>query len=211
MNDLQTKIINQLIENWEFILFCIFTASIFLQMIYYLLFYLRIAAHKNKKPNQTKQSVSIVICARDEEENLKNHLPTISNQNHSNYEVFVILDACSDDSQNVVKDLLLTHKNLRYTTIVKDAKFSHGKKLALTIGIKGAQHNILLLTDADCVPSSPEWINYMTSHLVNGYDIVLGYGKYKQQKGFLNQIVRYDTFFIAQQYLSFALSGCPYM
>jgi cellulose synthase/poly-beta-1,6-N-acetylglucosamine synthase-like glycosyltransferase len=110
-----------------------------------------------------------------------------------------------------MKNLVKEYSCLRYTVIVKDDKFTHGKKLALTVGIKGAKSDKLLLTDADCYPASQNWITRMAYHFNAGYDIVLGYGKYKPQKGFLNRIIRYDTFFIGQQYLGMALSGLPYM
>jgi cellulose synthase/poly-beta-1,6-N-acetylglucosamine synthase-like glycosyltransferase len=110
-----------------------------------------------------------------------------------------------------MKNLVAEYPNLRYTIITKDAKFSHGKKLALTIGIKGAKHSVLLLTDADCAPSSEKWLHRLTSPLAQGYEIVLGYGKFQPKKTFLNRLIRYDAFFIAQQYLGTALMGIPYM
>jgi cellulose synthase/poly-beta-1,6-N-acetylglucosamine synthase-like glycosyltransferase len=103
------------------------------------------------------------------------------------------------------------YSNLRTTEIKKDFKFIHGKKLALTIGIKAAKHAWVLLTDADCRPASPLWISGMHKHFGPPNDVVLGYGRYEPRKGLLDKFIRFDTFFIAMQYISFAVAGFPYM
>lgn len=122
------------------------------------------------------------------------------------------MDDCSeDDTDMLIKRLKLKYKNLRSTTIKPDDKFSHGKKLALTIGIKAAKNDWVLLTDADCKPDSENWISAMASNFIESRQIVLGYGGYLPNKGILNKIIRFDTFFIALQYLSFGLFGKPYM
>jgi hypothetical protein len=103
------------------------------------------------------------------------------------------------------------YKHLRYTTIPANEKFLHGKKLALTIGLKSAKYEQVLLTDADCYPADPAWIEKMVSHLTGKKKIVLGYGKYERRGGLLNLLIRYETVFTAIQYLSFAIKGQPYM
>jgi biofilm PGA synthesis N-glycosyltransferase PgaC len=200
-----------LTQNWSLYLFFIVAVAVFIQLIYYYFVYFRVTLHRHKKTEDINRDVSVVICARNEEQNLIDNLPKLVSQNYSNYEVFIILDACIDGSLDLMKNLVKEYSCLRYTVIVKDDKFTHGKKLALTVGIKGAKSDKLLLTDADCYPASQNWITRMAYHFNAGYDIVLGYGKYKPQKGFLNRIIRYDTFFIGQQYLGMALSGLPYM
>ncbi|HON19201.1 MAG TPA: glycosyltransferase, partial [Salinivirgaceae bacterium] len=139
------------------------------------------------------------------------NLPKILNQKYPNFEVFVALDACTDESETLIRTLLENYTNLRYTIIPKDPKFHHGKKVALTIAIKGAKHEHLLLTDADCYPASEHWISEMVKPFNQGYQLVLGYGKYSGKKSLLNKLVRYETFFIAQQYLGMAKAGIPYM
>ncbi|MBK8806227.1 MAG: hypothetical protein IPO21_06140, partial [Bacteroidales bacterium] len=99
----------------------------------------------------------------------------------------------------------------RYTSLVEDAKFKHGKKLALTVGIKSAKYETLLLTDADCFPASNQWLSKMVSNFVDKKEVVLGYGAYSPQKGLLDKIIRYDTLFIAMNYFSFAHAGLAYM
>lgn len=193
-----------------FITALFFTISLFVQLFYYLFFYLRLAYVKSGT-NGENSPVSVIICARDEAENLEKFLPSVLKQNYPEFEVIVVNDCSEDCTEDILKNLQKTYKNLKFTTIKKDEKFTHGKKLAQTIGIKAAKNEILLFIDADCYPKSENWIKSICSNYFKNTEIVLGYGSYEKTKGFLNKIIRFDTFFIALQYMSFALAGVPYM
>ncbi len=125
--------------------------------------------------------------------------------------MIVVNDSSTDHSEDVLSAISLQYKHLRFTTIPANEKFSHGKKLALTVGLKSATFDHVLLTDADCYPTGDQWIRKMTSRLSREMEIVLGYGRYEKRKGFLNALIRYETVFTAIQYFSFALKGKPYM
>ncbi len=190
----------------------IFLLSFTVQMFYYLYFFLRLTIHRYSDTIVSSgKPVSVIICARNEANNLENNLPYILEQDYPDYEVIVVNDCSEDHTEEVLARLKEKYSNLRSTILKKDVKFTHGKKLALTIGIKSALYEYLLLTDADCRPSSPLWISQMQKHFVPPNEIVLGYGSYERKPGLLNKLLRFDTFFIALQYLSFALAGFPYM
>jgi len=124
----------------------------------------------------------------------------------------VVNDCSEDDSEMVLARLKQKYPRLYYTNIPMDRRFHHGKKLALTIGVKAAAHDYLVLTDADCKPVSSQWLKkIMEGFSDEEKEIVLGFGGYRKTKGFLNLLIRYDTFWVAMQYLGFALSGKPYM
>ena len=92
-----------------------------------------------------------------------------------------------------VKEFEKQYPNLVVVTIEKHINQRPGKKFALTLGIKTAKHEHLLLTDADCLPNSKNWAMQMCSNF-NSADIVLGYGGYEKKKGLLNKLIRFDTF-----------------
>jgi cellulose synthase/poly-beta-1,6-N-acetylglucosamine synthase-like glycosyltransferase len=188
--------------------------SIFFLSIRFLYDLIILIAFSRKQKYQTSKSneipVSIVICAKNEGENLRKHLPLICEQNYSNYEVVVVNDGSEDDSLRVLMEFDQKYSHFKYTHIPKDEKFEHGKKLALTIGIKAAEHDNILLTDADCIPLSKNWIKEMAVRLAHK-QIVLGYGGYNTEKGLLNKIIRFDTVQIARNYLGLARLGMPYM
>lgn len=197
------------IEFW----FCIlFIVACGIQILFYLFFYMRISIIKRKKRTAIQEDpVSVIICARNEEENLKKFLPAFLEQKYSNYEVIVVNDSSEDDSEFVLNDFAKKYSHLRISTIKKDAKFSHGKKLAITIGIKAAKYEKMLFCDADCVPQSDQWLRLMQQSFRDKKEIILGYGGYQQQSGFLDKLIRYDTYSIAVNYMSFAHAGIPYM
>jgi glycosyltransferase involved in cell wall biosynthesis len=90
--------------------------------------------------------------------------------------------------------------------------FWGNKKYALTLGIKAAKNDYLLFTDADCYPTSNEWITAMSSQFTMQKTIVLGYGGYEKiAKSFLNKLIRFETLLTAIQYFSWAKAGHPYM
>jgi len=155
--------------------------------------------------------VSVIICARNEAENLEKHLPAFLAQDHPDFEVVVVNDCSTDHTEEVLMNLKVDHPHLRYTSIQPDKKFIHGKKLAVTVGIKAARHEHLLLSDADCYPSSDQWVSRMSAHFSATTELVLGVGKYARTRGLLNLLVRYETLFTAMQYISFAIKGKPFM
>ncbi len=155
-------------------------------------------------------SVSIIICARNESKNLQKYLDRILNQNYRSFEVVVVNDDSSDSTSNILLNFHIKYPILRIVTL-KDKPKGSGKKFALAEGIKAAKHEILLLTDADCMPNSKYWIRDMVKHLDDQTDIILGYGPHNKAKDILNKWIRYETLNTATQYFSFALAGMPYM
>ena len=154
----------------------------------------------------------MVICARDEDENLARNLPGVLVQNYSSSsEVVVINDNSLDDSKYILQELKKTFKSLNVVELTQEAKLIAGKKYPLSIGIREAKYEVLLLTDADCVPASEHWIQKMQDGYEEHIEIVLGYGAYHKCKGLLNKLIRFETFHTALQYLSYALAGMPYM
>ncbi len=198
-------------HDFEKIVFILFGLSLLIQLAYYLFVYSRMIFYKQKDTHTSNEPVSVIICARNEVENLKKHIPLILTQDYPNYEVIVVNDCSYDESEETLSVLQTKYPRLRVTTINEDKKFFHGKKLALTIGIKAAKNELLLLTDADCYPVDKNWINRMQQNFTDKTEIVLGYGGYIKRKGLVNKLIRFDTFFIALQYFGLALAGKPYM
>ena len=191
-----------------FFLFC-FAAAI--QLSYWLWFYLTPYLYKRSETEVGKEPVSVIICARNEADNLRNFLPAVLEQDYPSYEVIVVNDCSEDSSYDILGQLLIKYPHLRISSINKDPKFTHNKKFAQFIGIKAASNDILVFTDADCQPVSNKWLSYMTSNFDNKTDFVLGYGGYFNEKGLLNRYIRQDSMFIAMQYIGMALRGIPYM
>lgn len=195
------------------ILFYIFTAVICIQIFYYLFFFRRLAFYKAPGKKDTQEyPVSIIICGRDEAANLAKNLPGVLVQDYrTTNEVVVVNDNSTDDSKYILEEYQRSFKNLNPISLTQEAKMIPGKKFPLSIGIKSSKYEIVLLTDADCIPASEFWLKKMQDAYQPGTEIVLGYGAYRKHKGILNKVIRFETFFSALQYFSYALAGIPYM
>jgi cellulose synthase/poly-beta-1,6-N-acetylglucosamine synthase-like glycosyltransferase len=204
--------LDQLLQNhWGLTMLGLCVAGWLAQVIY-LLGYFRLASTREESAaKKSLQPVSVVICARNEEKNLMNNLPVIMDQNHPEFEVIVVNDSSWDDTGSILKAYSLRYSNLKVVSLDEEKQNMQGKKFALTLGIKAAKYDIVLLTDADCLPLSDKWISEMTSGITENKQIVLGFSPYHKYPGWMNKIIRFDTMMIAVQYLGFAKAGKPYM
>jgi cellulose synthase/poly-beta-1,6-N-acetylglucosamine synthase-like glycosyltransferase len=194
------------------IVFSVFAAVLLVQLFYYLFFYSRLAFYKPKEIIKSTEPVSVIICARNEEDNLRENLPLILAQDFPDFEVIVVNDRSYDGSYDLLKDMAEVNPKLKFINIDEEIIVSGSKKFALTLGIKKAANDILLLTDADCKPASQQWISQMQGRFTEKTDIVLGVGVYRKKDfSLLNMLIRYDTFLTALQYLSYSLAGQTYM
>ncbi|HLP05387.1 MAG TPA: glycosyltransferase [Paludibacter sp.] len=190
----------------------------FSHQLYYYFRYLNGVLHYKQQVRKGKVQfatgqppVSVIICAKDEAENLRKFLPFILEQDYPDFEVIVINDSSTDDTDILLNDLSVLYSNLRTTFVPVGANNLSTKKLGLTLGIKAAKNDILLFTDADCKPEGKNWIARMVRNFNPETDFVLGYGAYMNKKGLLNRMITYDTLFIALQYMGMALARKPYM
>ena len=202
-----------LLLHWQLILFILFCSVTIIQLFYYLFFFSRLFFYKEKaKETSRTNAVSVIICARDEAENLAQNLPGALVQEYkTTHEVIVVNDNSFDDSKYLLEELKKTFRQLQVVELTQEAKMIPGKKFPLSIGIKSAKYEIVLLTDADCVPASELWIDKMQETFDEQTEIVLGYGAFHKKSGLLNKIVRWETFHTALQYFSYALAHTPYM
>jgi glycosyltransferase involved in cell wall biosynthesis len=202
---------------WVLLLFGLFAGSVVLSLFYQLYFFRRLAFYRQSEPSvgasamQELPGVSVVVCAWNELENLKKLLPVLLEQNYPKFEVVVVDDRSDEECYEYLLFESLKEPRLQRVRIDDTPDHVSSKKYALTLGIKAAQYDCLLLTDADCLPQSKDWIALMTSGLRNDKQVVLGFSPYRYSGGWLNFLIRHETFYTAVQYMSFAVAGIPYM
>jgi len=194
-------------------LFWILSLCLIIQLLVYLLVFRGLAAYKQPiSKSGSLPSVSVIIAARDEARNLKKYLSLILEQDYPDFEVIVVDDQSEDGTKELLEEMHVQYPHLRIVTITEHVNEFAGKKLGLTLAFKAAQHEILLLTDADCTPVSNQWIRKMVEPYENeSTEIVLGFSPYKPKSSLINLFIRFDTFYTAFQYFSLTLAGMPYM
>ncbi len=192
-------------------LFYLFVTTVFVQVLYWVFLFGKFAFAEKYNSEEKIVPVSIIIAAKNEAHNLEHFLPKILNQDYENFEVIVINDASTDETDQIIKDFQKDSKNLNYIHLEASEHYSGNKKNAITKGIGAAQHENLLFTDADCEPVSDHWITEMSSQFNKDVAIVFGYGAYKKLPTFINKLIRYETLLTAIQYFSYAKIGLPYM
>jgi poly-beta-1,6-N-acetyl-D-glucosamine synthase len=193
------------------VVFWVLVFGLVLQLFYLLYFFLRLARYQRPEGIVEFPPVSVVICARNEDDNLVAFLPIVLAQDYPHFEVVVVNDCSFDNTEDILKEFADRNAHLKVVTIKEDEYYAHGKKVALMMGIKGAKHEHLLLTDADCRPAGTNWLRSMAAHFTTETEIVLGYGPYEKQAGLLNKLIRFDAFMVALHYLSFSLARVTYM
>lgn len=184
-------------------------------LAYYWGLFSRLAFYKtDKEQAQTdfQPPVSVVICAHNERHNLERYLPEIMSQDYDDFEVVVVNDCSDDDTEELLVELSRLNPALKVVHLRQSLNFFRSKKFPLSMGIKSAKNEVLLLTDADCAPAGRNWISEMIApYRQSDTEVVLGYGPYRRKPGLLNLLIRFDTLQIAMQYLSYALAGKAYM
>lgn len=181
-----------------------------IQMLYWLYFLVGLVRIKTGQSSHNDLGISVVVAAQNEIHNLRALVPRVLKQDHQNFELIVVNDRSEDGTFDFLIDLEKKEDKLRVLHIHDRPEHINGKKYALTLGIKAAKHNNILLTDADCLPVSDQWIATMAS----GYEastFVLGFSSYTKLKGFLNYFIRFETLLTGIQYLASAINGRPYM
>lgn len=178
--------------------------------LYFLPFYIYLNKEKTIRNSGVNRRVSVLVAAHNELVNLKKLVPVLLQQKYPDYEIIIALDRCSDGSVEWLKTISDSKLQIIEQHTIKDG--IHPKKQIIGAGVDLASGEIILLTDADCIPVSENWIQTMAAEFrEEKTQIVIGYSPYKSLPGVLNSLIQYETLHTAVQYLSFALQGKGYM
>lgn len=197
---------------WDCVL-AVLLLFVLIYQLYFLLRYMRKGAQLTPVNEQTElPGVSVIVCARNEEENLQDYLHNLLTQDYPLYEVIVVDDGSEDQTRMILEQYARQCNNMYHTFVPHGARVMSTKKLALTIGIKAAHYDYILLTDADCRPESKKWIREMMGGFADANaELVLGFSPYFEHDTLLSRLISYDTLWSGLLYMGMARSGHPYM
>lgn len=188
-----------------------------IQIIYYFCVYGKLIFNKKKKQTEDTASqtealppVSVVIAAKNEEYHLKDKLVFFLEQDYPEFEVIVVNDASTDECEYVLKAFSKLYPCLKVVNIVENVNKFRGRKFPISLGIKSAKYDHIVLAGADCVPSGFEWLKNLARNFSGKKEVVLGFCTYTKQKGLFKFLLQYDNLTTAMNYMGLALSGHPY-
>lgn len=207
---IQKTISEQILQDpiifWLSLAFAIFTL---VQLIYFWGIFSRLAFYREKNKNEAINPVSVVITANNQYVDLKDHLPAFLSQDYPHFEVVVVIDNSNDGSDELLGDLSREYSNLKIVELHQKLNWFSGRKFPLSLGIKSATHNLILLSDPTCLPENPNWIREMLAAYSPEKEIVIGYSTYKTSSS-INKWLRFTAFYDALLYVSMAISGSPF-
>lgn len=156
--------------------------------------------------------VSIIVDACTETGQLSRFLPLVLTQEYPEYEVVVVANSEAESTSDALSSLKVEHPNLRITFAPRGTRTLSRKKLALMIGIKAAQYDIVLTTCANCRVTSGQWLATMMRNFTPEVDMVLGYSHYRyhRDKRWGRRLRVFDTVSTGAQWLLSAIHGHPY-
>lgn len=208
---------NVLTDSFTIFLLAVLLLSTLTLSLYYGLVYLRVGRNKDTRtplpdavPDNAWPSVSVVIVAHNESEFLKESLPYLLEQEYPDYEVVVVDYTSQDDTPFVLRVCAENYPHLKPVNFPEDVNMFRGKKYPLSIGIKSATKDVILLTEPDCIPRSFDWIRHMMCGYMHGASIVMGYSLLKENNTLLNAFERYDNMMFSASYIGMAMIGNPY-
>ncbi|MEQ9424989.1 MAG: glycosyltransferase [Cyclobacteriaceae bacterium] len=192
------------------ILYYTFLSALAVQLFFWLSF-LRLLFKKSAKPADKPAPVSVIVCAWNENQNLRELVPLLLSQDHQNYEVIIVDDRSTDESYDYLIEQRDKNKNFKHVRVDTVPDHIDAKKYAVTLGVKAAQNDHLLFTDADCRPQSNQWVSQMVSEFQDETIFVLGYSPYTFSWSLLGLMIGFETLLTGIHYLTAALWGMPYM
>ncbi len=157
--------------------------------------------------------VSIIVYAIDNPTSLTALLDNLLQQEYDGEtEIIIVNDGASEDVKDVYNLLSQTHRNLHQTFIPNGAHNLSRRKLAITLGVKGARYPYVLILDASSSIHSRRWLASMARHFAKGREVVLGYATVDNHRDErLGKRRRSLSWALdALTYLPAALSGHPY-
>lgn len=195
------------------VLLC-FGITFIIQLIYHWCVFSKLAFYKKKdktKSDDQLEPVSVVVCARDAYEYLQDLVPVLLTQDYPDYEIVIVNDCSEDETEEWLKDIERREPKIKPVQLRQHLNFFNGKKFPLSMGIKSAKNDLIILTDVNCLPTNSQWLRSVVHSYGNNTEVVIGYSPYFNKKGVFNKIMRFDAVQYAMQYLSAALNKHPYM
>lgn len=138
--------------------------------------FLRSLRFQKTETPENQPPVSILITAHDNLAELERNLPMFLRQQYAaDYQVIVVCQSTDGETQDFLKRTAAENPHLYYTYIPESSRYMSRKKLQITLGVKAAKHEWIILTEPNCRPSNDKWLQTMARQCQDPNHLVLGY------------------------------------
>lgn len=150
--------------NYDTVLFVVFLFSAVLLAGYYLagMFFCRPRRVRNQQAAaETPEGLSVVVVSRNGLESLRALIPSLLAQKHPKFEIVVVSDRSLDNTEIFLKSIQRNYPTvLRTVSVPVDTTYPWaGRKFAITMGVKAAQYQRIVLLDNTSVPNGEHWLD----------------------------------------------------
>lgn len=138
--------------------------------------FLRSLHFQKTESAENQPPVSILITAHDNLAELERNLPMFLRQQYTaDYQVIVVCQSTDGETLDFLKRTAAENPHLYYTYIPESSRYMSRKKLQITLGVKAAKHEWIILTEPNCRPSNDKWLQTMARQCQDPNHLVLGY------------------------------------
>ncbi len=176
----------------ELVLLCAFALMFFIQLFYQWLMAIFILSAKKKAVHDEIPSISVIVPSRNYEENLRELIPALLEQDYPDFEVVVVDDCSLDGTEWYLSELKFQSGRLKTSHIIQETDFPNA--LAITIGIRAATKDWVIFLNPLCRVPGKDWLKSFADELHPGTEAAFGFVKYSNRNGSMQKFVRYENF-----------------
>ncbi|NVJ88665.1 MAG: glycosyltransferase [Flavobacteriaceae bacterium] len=175
------------------VVFYIFVVCAAIQVLFYVSFLTVFSKFKTTVSSSEPLPISLIIFVKNGGEYLKKNLKNFINQEYSNFEILLVNNESSDNTDELLEEIVEKNKSIRVIDVKNNESFWGNKKYAYTLAIKAAKFEHLLFSEIYVRPKSKHWISEMSKLFTPEKTIILGYTKIKKESSFTNLLFRFDN------------------
>lgn len=165
----------------------------------------------NDEQLPTYPSISMILTPHDNAQELAKNLPLYLNQNYpTDFQVIVVVPQNDHETSDVLKRFA-SDAHLYTTFIPESSRYMSKKKLAITLGVKAAKYDWVMMADICCFPTADNWLQAIARNCKEGKDLVVGYTHYEEETPAYRQFERhYLARYFMREYQRNKAYACPF-
>ena len=176
----------------ELLLLVGFVLTFLIQLFYQVLMSIFTLSGKRKEKPVEYPSISIIIPSRNYEDNLRELIPSLLDQDYPDFEVVVVDDCSSDGTEWYLAGLKLVSDKLKTSRIIQETDFPNA--LVITIGVRAASKEWLIFLNPLCRVGGKGWLKSYATGMHPETEAIFGFVKYSNAEGSMQKFFRYENF-----------------